>query len=87
MSKDYKNRFNYEQELLKAWGVTDDIKELNEMFKQGTLTSEALQGCAQLYDHRFEELWKYFEASITKVDVKDIELQQLIKQRDETYGQ
>jgi hypothetical protein len=85
MSKDYKNRFNHEQELIKTWGVTDDIKELNEMFKQGTLTSEALQGCAQLYDHRFEELWKYFEASSTVINVEDTALQQLIKQRDKIY--
>jgi hypothetical protein len=74
MSKDYKNRFSHEQELMKAWGVVDDMKELSEMFKQGTLTSEALQGCAQLYDHRFEELWKYFEASFTKVNIENTKL-------------
>lgn len=65
MKKDYTNRFDYEQQILNTWGITDDIKEFAEMLKKGDLTPEALQGCAELYEHRFNELWQYFEGIFT----------------------
>tara|TARA_B110000908_G_scaffold110053_1_gene129024 strand:+ start:436 stop:636 length:201 start_codon:yes stop_codon:yes gene_type:complete len=63
MAKDYTNRFEYEQQILNTWGITEDVREFAEMLKKGELTPEALQGCADLYEHRFHELWQYFESS------------------------
>ena len=64
MSKDYSNRFEYEQQIMNTWGVTEDIKHFGDMLTNGTLTPEALKGMAEMYDHKFNELWQYFEASI-----------------------
>jgi len=64
MKKDYSNRFEYEQQIMNTWGVTEDIKDFGDMLTNGTLTPDALNGMAELYDHKFSELWQYFEASI-----------------------
>jgi hypothetical protein len=64
MMKNYDDRFEYEQQIMNCWGVTDDIKLLAEMLESGNLTPEVVNGIGQLYEHKFNDLWHYFEASI-----------------------
>tara|TARA_R110002167_G_scaffold23073_9_gene82199 strand:- start:254 stop:406 length:153 start_codon:yes stop_codon:yes gene_type:complete len=49
---------------MSTWQVTEDIKTFGDMLNNGSLTPEALKGMAELYDHKFNELYQYFEASI-----------------------
>ena len=44
--------------------LTEDIKVFGDMLSNGSLTPEALKGMAELYDHKFNELYQYFEASV-----------------------
>tara|TARA_R110000824_G_scaffold105590_1_gene249830 strand:- start:875 stop:1075 length:201 start_codon:yes stop_codon:yes gene_type:complete len=61
---DYQNRVSFETQLMSTWQVTEDIKTFGDMLNNGSLTPEALKGMAELYDHKFNELYQYFEASI-----------------------
>ena len=62
--KDYTNRSDMEKQIMCTWNVTEDIKVFGDMLSNGSLTPEALNGMAELYDHKFNELYQYFEASI-----------------------
>ena len=63
MKRDYTDRFGYEQQVMNTWGIVDDIRVFAEMLENDELTPEALIGCADLYEHRFNELWQYFEGT------------------------
>jgi len=56
--------FDLEQELLRCWGVTDDIElvyhSLESMTEDQRLN--ALLGLQTLYELKFEKAWKAFEA-------------------------
>tara|TARA_R110000803_G_scaffold10808_3_gene32861 strand:+ start:920 stop:1123 length:204 start_codon:yes stop_codon:yes gene_type:complete len=60
----YHSKGGFEDQLMSTWQVTDDIKVFGDMLENGSLTPEALKGMAELYDHKFNELYQYFEASI-----------------------
>lgn len=50
-------RFDFEQELLRCWNVTDDIKLLAEFNSK----PEAYTALADLYNIKFEKVWSLFE--------------------------
>lgn len=62
-----KTRFDFEQEILNCWNVTDDLKMLMERHLDGPrpLTedelSNALLGLITLYNMKFERMWETFE--------------------------
>jgi hypothetical protein len=56
-----KNRFDFEQEIMQAWHVLDDIKMLNS--HEGT-TKEDWDALCRLYNIRFETLFETFEQQI-----------------------
>lgn len=68
-----KNRFDLEQEILKCWNVTDDIKlVLNMMDREHTeddLTN-ALIGIMTIYNQRFEILFETFETCLKNKELK-----------------
>lgn len=49
------DRFDLEQKMLQAWGITDDLKLYNGDDK------EFIDGVIALYERRFEALWEVFE--------------------------
>ena len=48
--------FDFEQQILKCWNITDDLKEANE-----ELDSEHIGAIATLYEVKFNKLWELFE--------------------------
>ena len=61
------DRFDLEQQIMKCWNVTDDIKMLRRAMLDGerALTTDqidnALLGIITLYEMRFEETFATFE--------------------------
>ncbi len=67
MDKKY-DRFDFEQQILKCWNVTDDIREVSEFISEypsADFTKDravnALVGVAELYELKFNKLWDLFE--------------------------
>jgi len=66
------DRFELEQQILKCWNVTDDIKMLRRAMLDGerALTTDqidnALLGIIALYEMRFEETFATFEDLVSK---------------------
>ena len=50
------DRFDFEQQILKCWNITDDLREANE-----ELNSEHISAIATLYEMKFNKLWELFE--------------------------
>jgi hypothetical protein len=62
------DRFDFEQQILKCWNITDDIKEVSEHFMnyhEANFTkdriSNSLIGLSELYEIKFNKLWDLFE--------------------------
>jgi hypothetical protein len=59
------DRFDFEQQIMSCWNVTSDLKDLNEaLFEAGLTTdqiSNILTGIEQLYQIRFDKLFRQFE--------------------------
>lgn len=59
------DRFDFEQQIMSCWNVTSDLKDLNEALLESDLTkdqiSNILTGIEQLYQIRFDKLFRQFE--------------------------
>ncbi len=59
------DRFDFEQQIMACWNVTNDLKDLSEEVLEGDLTKDqitnALIGIEQLYEIRFNKLFRQFE--------------------------
>ena len=59
------DRFDFEQQIMSCWNVTSDLKDLNEALLDSDLTkdqiSNILTGIEQLYQIRFDKLFRQFE--------------------------
>ena len=62
------DRFDFEQQIMSCWNITTDIKDLNEGVLESDLSkdqiSNALIGLEQLYELRFNKLFRQFETLI-----------------------
>ena len=58
MSKDYKDRFDLEQDIMNCWNVVDDLKML--LNSEG-YDNDDIEAVARLYQKKFESLWATFE--------------------------
>ena len=62
------DRFDFEQQIMNCWNVTTDLKDLNEAVLESDLTSDqisnALMGIEQLYQIRFDKLFRQFEQMV-----------------------
>ena len=56
-----KDRFDFEQEIMHCWSVTDDIKAFAARDDVG---AEQWQALAQVYEVKFNVLWDHFEQMI-----------------------
>jgi hypothetical protein len=54
------DRFDLEQSIMQCWNMVDDVKLL---VRRGA-TAEDFDGVAQLYQHKFEELFAQFENGV-----------------------
>jgi hypothetical protein len=61
------DRFDFEQQILKCWNVTEDLKDLDEGLFDGWLefnqdnVSNHILGIANNYEIKFNKLWNQFE--------------------------
>ena len=60
MSNKANTRFEFEQELLECWKVTEDIK----LWSKRDAKPEDWQALSTYYDHKFNQLWDTFEELI-----------------------
>lgn len=56
-----KNRFDFEQEIMHCWHVTDDIKAFAE---REDITAEQWMALAEVYSIKFDILFNTFEQMI-----------------------
>jgi len=54
------DRFDFEQQLMTCWGMVDDVKLLAKRDAE----SADFQALAQVYQHKFEELFEQFETLV-----------------------
>lgn len=59
------DQFDYEQQIMSCWNITSDMKDLSEEILEGNLSKDqignVLIGLEQLYNIRFEKLFRIFE--------------------------
>lgn len=57
--------FDLEQDILKCWNVTDDLREIIEDLESGHMAApeatEALRAYSKVYERRFERCFARFE--------------------------
>ena len=51
--------FDFEQQILKCWNITDDLNEANE-----ELNSTHIGAITTLYEVKFNKLWELFEGVV-----------------------
>ena len=73
------DRFDLEQQIFDCWHIVDDIKVLNESICESNLTADevanVLIGLEQLYQLKFDKLFRTFETCIGRkvFDVEEID--------------
>ena len=71
------DRFDFEQQLLQCWRVTDDIKDVSEGILEGDLNTDdaanILIGVRHMYELKFNKLWDLFEG-VYMSDVRKIKM-------------
>ena len=55
------DRFDFEQEIMHCWAVTDDIKAFAE---REDITLDQWRALSQVYEVKFNVLWDHFEQMI-----------------------
>lgn len=69
-----KTRFDLEQEIHECWGVTRDIETLFEAVVEQDLTqdqiSNILLGMKELYDLKFDKMFRTFETMIKHQEIR-----------------
>lgn len=59
------DRFDFEQQIMRCWNVTEDIQEVLDANDRETLTQDelmnALIGLKTIYNMKFENLFAQFE--------------------------
>ena len=65
------DRFDFEQQIMECWRVTDDIRTVNEYLLDAPLETERedkianmLMGIEALYQAKFDKLFTQFEALV-----------------------
>lgn len=64
------DRFEFEQQIMSCWNITTDLKDLTEGVLEHDLSPDqianALMGMEQLYNIRFEKLFREFEQLVNQ---------------------
>ena len=73
------DRFDLEQQIVKCWGIVDDLKDLDEALFEGLIpstedeVSNKLLGLSNAYDLKFHKLWYIFE-NIVDTDYRKLRM-------------
>jgi len=63
------HQFDLEQQILGAWRVTEDVKLILDTLQNRNMTQDEianlLQGVVSLYELKFDQLFRTFEAHLT----------------------
>lgn len=54
------DRFDFEQQIMTCWNMVDDVK----LLAKRDAGSADFQALAQVYQHKFEELFEQFETLV-----------------------
>lgn len=65
-----KDRFDFEQEIMDCWSVTNDIQTIIDSYDGATEDQllNMLIGVKELYDAKFRILFDTFEGLVSKMD-------------------
>ena len=59
------DRFDFEQQIMECWRITDEIRTVTEGITEDDLSTEQvstiIHGLAGLYEMKFNKLWDCFE--------------------------
>jgi hypothetical protein len=55
-----------EQELLRCWEVTLDLKLLAEVVNDGSNNTDTVKGIAEVYELRFNKAWDTYEKVVAE---------------------
>ena len=62
------DRFDFEQQVMKCWTITDDLDVLIDGVMESDMTKDqianALIGLRTMYDLKFNKLWDQFETLV-----------------------
>ena len=66
------DRFDFEQQIMKCWNVTDDIAEISEAIAEGNIVGtdnivNSLNGLESMYSLKFNKLWNQFETVVMNI--------------------
>lgn len=71
MENNVSDRFDFEQQIIKCWNITNDLKEICDAFMNYESTNftqdrvvNTLTGVAELYEIKFNKLWELFETVV-----------------------
>jgi hypothetical protein len=91
-----RDRFDFEQQLMSCWNITDEIDLLNKSVLEGKVgggemtkdeISNYLLGLSTIYSHKFNQLWEDFEMVLMPIvrenKMLSEEVTALYKQLDE----
>jgi len=71
------DRFDFEQQILNCWRITDDVKDVSEGILEGDLNTDdaanILIGVRHIYELKFNKLWDLFEG-VYMSDVRKIKM-------------
>jgi hypothetical protein len=71
------DRFDFEQQIIRCWNITEDIAEISEAVLERDLTLDEivnhLVGLQHMYGLKFNKLWDLFE-SVYMDDVRKIKM-------------
>lgn len=60
------DRFDFEQGIMQCWNMIDDVK----LLVKREATAEDFAALAQVYQHKFEELFEQFETGVSEGKIK-----------------
>ena len=59
------NNFELEQDILKCWNITEDLREILEDWQQGRMSEDdvmqAMDAYIKVYDNRFDRTFRRYE--------------------------
>lgn len=63
----------FEEKILSAWGITDDLMDLLRLSEGEDIDDiqNVIIGLVSLYNHRFEELWREFETQLAEKKIRN----------------
>jgi hypothetical protein len=59
------DRFDFEQQIMKCWGITEELNLLNKCILEKDMSKDEISnfvlGLETIYEHKFQELFDQFE--------------------------